>query len=229
MRTRVLITAVPFGEVDPGCLDLLEEAGVECVRNPHRRRLTEPEIASLVADFDILIAGTEPITRRVIGAGRRLRLISRVGVGLDSVDLAAARDHGVAVAYTPEAPADAVAELTIGLALALLRGVHRADAAIRGGVWTRLPGPAAGGGDRRRDRSGAHRSPRCPPAVRLRRPHRRNDLAPRPLAEPVDWVDKPNLFREADLVTLHVPLTPSTRSLVGPRQVRDDAAGRPAG
>jgi len=83
VRTRVLITAVPFGEVDPGCLDLLDEAGVECVRNPHRRRLTEPEIASLVADCDVVIAGTEPITRRVIRAGRRLRLISRVGVGLE--------------------------------------------------------------------------------------------------------------------------------------------------
>ena len=103
--TRVLITAVPFGEADPGCLDLLAEAGVDWVRNPHGRRLTEPEIASLVADFDVVIAGTEPITRSVIRAGRRLRLVSRVGSGLDSVDLSAARDHGVAVAYTPEAPA----------------------------------------------------------------------------------------------------------------------------
>ena len=219
MRTRVLITAVPFGEVDPGCLDLLDEAGVECVRNPHRRRLTEPEIASLVADCDVVIAGTEPITRRVIRAGRRLRLISRVGVGLDSVDLSAARDHGVAVAYTPEAPADAVAELTIGLALSLLRGVHRADAAMRGGVWTRLPGRRLGAvtaGVIGVGRIG-RRVVRLLSAFGARIVA--NDLAPPPVVEPVEWVDKPTLFREADLVTLHVPLTPSTRRLVGPRQL----------
>ena len=219
MRTRVLITAVPFGQVDPGCLDLLDEAGVECVRNPHGRRLTEPEIASLVAGFDVLIAGTEPITRRVIRAGRRLRLISRVGVGLDSVDLSAAREHGVAVAYTPEAPADAVAELTIGLALSLLRGVHRADAAIRAGVWTRLPGRRLGAvtaGVVGVGRIG-RRVVRLLSAFGARIVA--NDLAPPTLAEPVEWVDKPTLFREADVVTLHVPLTPTTVGLVGPRQL----------
>lgn len=222
--TRVLITAVPFGEADPGCLDLLAEAGVDWVPNPHGRRLTEPEIASLVADFDVVIAGTEPITRSVIRAGRRLRLVSRVGSGLDSVDLSAARDHGVAVAYTPEAPADAVAELTIGLALSLLRGIHRADAAIRGGSWTRLPGRRLGA--LTAGVVGAGRIGRR--VIRLLSAFGArilaNDLQPAALAEPVEWVDKPTLFREADLVTLHVPLTPSTRRLVGPRQL---AAMRP--
>ena len=222
--TRALITAVPFGEADPRCLDLLDEAGVDWVRNPRGRRLTEPEMEALVADFDVVIAGTEPITRSVIRAGRRLRLISRVGAGLDSVDLSAARDHGVTVAYTPEAPADAVAELTIGLALSLLRGVHRADAAIRRGVWTRLPGRRLGAltvGVIGVGRIG-RRVVRLLSAFDAR--ILANDLTPAALAEPVDWVDKPTLFREADLVTLHVPLTPSTRGLAGPRQL---AAMRP--
>ena len=222
--TRVLITAVPFGEIDPGCLDLLREAGVECIRNPHGRRLTEPELVSLVADVDGVIAGTEPITRAVMQAGRRLRLISRVGAGLDSVDLPAARDHGVAVAYTPEAPADAVAELAIGLALSLLRGVHRAHAAIRGGVWTRLPGRRLGAvtaGVIGVGRIGS-RVVRLLSAFGAR--VLANDLRPAALAEAVEWVDKPTLFREADVVTLHVPLTPSTRGLVGPGQL---AAMRP--
>lgn len=221
---RALITAVPFGAADPRCLELLDEAGVTWVRNPRGRRLTEPEIAALVADFDVLIAGTEPITRSVIRAGRRLRLISRVGAGLDSVDLAAARDHGVAVAYTPEAPADAVAELTIGLALSLLRGVHRADAAIRGGSWTRLPGRRLGAvtvGVIGVGRIG-RRVVRLLSAFGAR--ILANDLTPAALDEPVEWVAKPALFREADLVTLHVPLTPATRRLVGPRQL---AAMRP--
>ena len=217
--TRVLITAVPFGEVDRGCLDLLEEAGVDCVRNPHGRRLTESELASLVPGVDAVIAGTEPITRTVIGAARRLRLISRVGVGLDSVDLAAAREHGVAVAYTPEAPADAVAELTIGLALSLLRGVHRANAAVRGGGWTRLPGRRLGAvtvGVIGVGRIG-RRVVRLLSAFGAR--ILANDPVRTPLAGLVEWVDKPTLFRESDLVTLHVPLTPSTLGLVGRGQL----------
>ena len=217
--TRALITAVPFGEVDREALDLLDRAGVDTVRNPYGRRLTEPELVALIADVDVVIAGTEPITRPVIRAGRRLRLISRVGVGLDSVDLSAARGHGVAVAYTPEAPADAVAELTIGLALSLLRGVHRANAAIRGGDWTRLQGRRLGAVTA--GVVGVGRIGRR--VIRLLSAFGgrilANDLIPVRLAQPVEWVDKPALFREADVVTLHVPLTPSTRRLVGPGQL----------
>ncbi len=100
--TRALITTVPFGEVDPASLVLLDEAGIEYVINPIGRRLTEAELVSLVPGFDVLIAGTGPITERVMEAAPQLRLISRVGVGLDNVDLLAARARGIAVAYTPE-------------------------------------------------------------------------------------------------------------------------------
>ena len=107
---RALITTVPFGKVDPVSLQTLDEAGIEYVINPIGRRLTEEELISLIPGFDILIAGTEPITERVMKAGGELKLISRVGVGLDNVDLLAARSLGIAVAYTPEGPADAVAD-----------------------------------------------------------------------------------------------------------------------
>jgi len=210
-----LITTVPFGEVDPASLRLLEEAGVEYVVNPIGRRLTEDELVSLIPGFDVLIAGTEPITERVMDAGSRLRLISRVGVGLDNVDLLAARTRGITVAYTPEGPADAVAELTIGLALSLLRGVHLANGAIRQGVWQRIQG-------RRLAKVtvgviGVGRIGRR--VIRLMSAFGTrilaNDIVPIELDHPVEWVDKPTLFREADIVTLHVPLTRLTRNLVG--------------
>ena len=217
--SRALITVVPFGQVDPAVLGLLDEAGLEYVINPIGRRLTEDELVSLVPGFDILIAGTEPITKRVMQAALQLRLISRVGVGLDNVDLREARARGITVAYTPEAPADAVAELTIGLALSLLRGVHLANAAVRQGVWTRIQGRrlaqvtvgVVGVG-----RIG-HRVIRLLAAFGAR--ILANDLAPVTLDEPVRWVDKPTLYREADLVTLHVPLTRLTRNLVGAEEL----------
>ena len=216
---RALITTVPFGQVDPVSLSLLDEAGVEYVVNPIGRRLTEEELVSLVPGFDVLIAATEPITERVMMAGPQLRLISRVGVGLDNVDLLAARARGIAVAYTPDAPADAVAELTIGLALSLLRGVHLANTAIRQGVWKRIQG-------RRLAKVtvgvvGVGRIGRR--VIRLLSAFGgqilANDLVPSTLDEPVRWVDKTTLFREADLVTLHVPLTRLTRNLVGAKEL----------
>ncbi len=217
--SRALITVVPFGQVDPAVLGLLDEAGIEYVINPIDRRLTEDELVSLVPGFDVLIAGTEPITKRVMEAALQLRLISRVGVGLDNVDLREARARGIAVAYTPEGPADAVAELTIGLALSLLRGVHLANTAVRQGVWTRILGQrlaqvtvgVVGVG-----RIG-HRVVRLLAAFGAR--ILANDLAPVTLDEPVRWVDKPTLYREADLVTLHVPLTRLTRNLVGAEEL----------
>ena len=206
---------MPFGEVDPASLVLLDAAGIEYVINPIGRRLTEDELVSLVPGFDVLIAGTEPITERVMEVAQQLRLISRVGVGLDNVDLLAARARGIAVAYTPEGPADAVAELTIGLALSLLRSVHLVNTAVRQGVWKRIQG-----------RRLAQVTVGVIGVGRIGRRVMRllsafgarilaNDLAPVMLDESVRWVDKATLYREADVVTLHVPLTRLTRNLVG--------------
>ena len=218
---RALITAVPFGEVDRSSLNLLDAAGVSFDLNPLGRRLKAEELVSLIPGYDVLIAGTEPITDRAIDAADSLRLISRVGVGLDSVDLAAARRRAIAVAYTPEAPADAVAELTIGMALSLLRGVHLANQAIRQGVWRRLQG-------RRLARVtvgvvGVGRIG-CRVIKLLSAFGGRilgNDLTRAPVDElnrrgaNVEWVEFDTLLRESDIVTLHVPLTRGTRHLVG--------------
>ena len=137
---RVLITTVPFGEHCPDAVNRLQAEGIAYTKNPHGRRLKEHELAELIGDFELLIAGTEPITARVMDAAPRLRLISRVGIGLDSVDLLAARARGIHVSYTPDGPAPAVAELTLGLMLALLRHVAPADRSVRAGAWRRFMG-----------------------------------------------------------------------------------------
>lgn len=216
---RALITTVPFGEVDPAPLALLEGAGVEYVINPVGRRLSEEELAALIPGFDVLIAGTEPITERVMEAGQELRLISRVGVGLDNVDLLAARSRGIAVTYTPEGPTDAVAELTIGLGLSLLRGLHLANMATRKGTWKRILGRRLG--EVTVGVVGVGRIGRR--VIRLLEAFGSrilaNDLTPVKLPERVQWVDKSTLYREADLITLHVPLTKLTRGLVGTEEL----------
>jgi D-3-phosphoglycerate dehydrogenase / 2-oxoglutarate reductase len=94
---RVLITTVPFGEVDPRPLELLDAAGIAYAINSLSRRLKEHELAEMIRDYTSVIAGTEPLSDRVMAAGNRLRMIARVGIGLDNVDLAAARTRGIAV------------------------------------------------------------------------------------------------------------------------------------
>src|SRR5271170_2729365 len=122
--TKALITTVPFGDKNRLPLQMLEDAGIEYLINPHNTRLSEDQLAELVTDFDVIIAGTEKITEKVMARATNLKLISRVGVGLDGVDLMAAKKRDIKISYTPEAPAPAVAELTLALMLTLLRSVH---------------------------------------------------------------------------------------------------------
>ena len=135
---RVLITSVPFGQHDPASLCRLGEAGVEYVLNPFGRHLSESELAGLIPPFGALIAGTEPITAAVMEQAPHLKIIARVGIGLDNVDLLEARRRGIDVTYTPDARAPAVAELTLGVILSLLRGII--TPIMRGGAWSRVMG-----------------------------------------------------------------------------------------
>ena len=119
-----MITTVPFGDKDRLPLDLLENEGIDYLINPFNKKITEDQLAEIIPDFDALIAGTEPITEKVLNRADKLKLISRVGIGLDSVDLIATQKREIKVSYTPDAPSLAVAELTLGLMLTLLRAVH---------------------------------------------------------------------------------------------------------
>ncbi len=215
---RVLVTTVPFGAHNHLPLDLLDSIGADYEINPLGRRLKENELAEMASRTEILIAGTEPITAAVMDAAPGLRLVSRVGIGLDSVDLLAARERGIAVSYTPEAPAPAVAELTIGLMLALLRNTHVANLAMHRGEWNRqmgrrIPEVTIGVigtgriGGRVLRRLSAFGSPRL--LV--------NDLSPNPQLVPnlkLEWVGKETIYQEADVITLHLPMTKQTRDMI---------------
>lgn len=222
---KVLITTVPFGNKNRLPLELLDGAGIEYLINPVGRKLTENELVEMVSDFDVLIAGTEMITDAVMASASKLKLISRVGIGLDSVDLLAARRRGIQVSYTPDAPAPAVAELTIGLMFSLLRSIHLANLGMHQGEWCRyfgrritevtigIIGAGRIGGRvlRRLSRLG---SPRL--LVNDVKP----DLGIVNNAVKIDWVDKETIYREADLISLHLPLTKLTKNLICYEQLK---------
>lgn len=216
---KILITTVPFGDKNDLPILQLAETGVDYLINPLGRKLKEDELAGMVGDVEVLIAGTEPITEKVIANAPRLKLISRVGIGLDSVDLMAAERRGIKVSYTPDAPAPAVAELTIGLMFSLMRSIHVANAQMHRGEWHRYFGRRLSeltvgivGAGRIGGRVVQHL--RALGVKRLLV----NDICPDACrfdgVDAIECVDKDTIYRESDLVSLHVPLTAQTKNMV---------------
>jgi len=182
-------------------------------------------LATAVQDADALLVRTYArVTRAVLEQATRLRVIGRAGVGLDNIDLEAARDHDIVVVHTPAAATHSVAELTIGLMIGLERRLVHADRAVRGGRFQEarkqatcreLHGLTLGIVGMGRIGRCVGRIGACGLGMRVIY----NDIVDmEPLDFPADFVGKPALIQTADVVTLHVPLTPLTRGLVdGPR------------
>lgn len=139
---HILVTTSSFAVEDNAALTAIADAGIAIKLNPHGRRLSETEAGELLAEPGLvgMIAGVEPLTRTVLSGAKELQVISRCGIGMDSVDLTAARELGILVRNTPEAPAMAVAELTLGLMLDMMRRIAQADRKIRAHAWKQLMG-----------------------------------------------------------------------------------------
>ncbi len=137
---KVFVSTSSFARDDRKPLELLEESGFSVALNPLGRKLEEGEIARFLQEVSYLIAGTESLSRRVLESAKQLRIISRCGVGLDNVDLAAAKQLGIEVFTAPTGPTIAVAELTVGLMLDVLRQTSQMDRQVRAGNWNKLTG-----------------------------------------------------------------------------------------
>src|SRR3989338_1123632 len=124
---KVFVSTSSFAKDDNRPFDMLKEAGLEVSLNPYGRKLFEDEIRGFLHDIDYLIAGTEPLTQRVLGSAKRLKVISRCGTGLDNVDIKAADKLGIKVYNTPYGPTQSVAEFTIGVILYIFLHISNID------------------------------------------------------------------------------------------------------
>jgi D-3-phosphoglycerate dehydrogenase len=222
MTGRVLVTTCPFGELDRDPIQLLETEKIPFTPNPFNRRFREEELAEMIEPYEALIAGTEAITEKVLDRAKNLRLIARVGIGLDSVDLKAAKARGIAITYTPAAPSPAVAELTVGQMLALLRHTSIADKEVRDGGWKRHIGRRLGlltvgviGVGRIGRRVIQHIKGWSPQILAhdLVEDHNFSGMTN------CTWTDLETIYRLADIITLHVPLTRRTRGMISDKQL----------
>jgi len=142
---KIAIGASSFGAANSRPRELLDAAGLEIVANPYGRRLTEAEIIKHLSGAVGLIAGLEPLNRRVFQACPDLKAVARVGIGMDNVDQEAAMEAGIKVSNTPDEPAAAVAELTLTAALALCRRLIPANTSLHQREWKKVVGRSLNG------------------------------------------------------------------------------------
>ena len=134
-KDRIVITTSSFGKADKEPLELAKKY-FDVVLNPYGRKLTTDEFIELTKDAVGVIAGVESITREALEQRKGLKVISRCGVGMDSVDQQACTDLGIRLCNTPEAPVDSVAELTVSLILTLLKGILPMNQEMHKGKWS---------------------------------------------------------------------------------------------
>lgn len=140
---KIFVSTYPYGKYDTTPRDILKATGWNISYNPYERKLKPEELAEFAFDSDGIIAGTESLSP-LLQKSTKLKHISRVGIGLDSVPLHLCRERGIRVSYTPDAVTMGVAELTIGLMIDISRYISNSDREVRNKIWTRRVGKRIG-------------------------------------------------------------------------------------
>jgi D-3-phosphoglycerate dehydrogenase / 2-oxoglutarate reductase len=210
--SAVAVTARSFRQVHGEHQELLRATGLPVRYAEADRPLGEDELVELVRGCWGLIVGVDPVSAAVLDAGP-LQVVVRFGSGTDNVDLEAARRRGVRVAATPGANARSVAELAIGLLLALARHLVLHDREVRSGSWSRHTGIELAG--RRLGVVGYGAVGRQ--VAGIARAIGMEVTATDPMVREADvpLVDLETLLAASDAVTLHAPLADDTRGMIG--------------
>ena len=223
MKKRVVIGSRARSRA-PEMLALLEQEGYELVLNPFDRTMTEDELIERIAGASAMIAGSDKVTRRLLETGRdTLKIVAKQGVGYNTIDVAAAKEFGIAVTITPGANSQSVADLTMGLILSAARNIPAMDRAIRAGKWYRHTGTELdgktlgivgmghiGGGVAKR----AHAFGMNILAY---------DVYPNASYTReygVQYNDLDTIFRAADFISLHAPALPETIGMVNRERLK---------
>lgn len=137
---KIMVTTYPFGAKNDTPIKQLEDFDV--YYNDVKRKYTPEELVSRLKSFqpDIIIAGTEKYTKETLELVPNLQMISRVGIGLDSIPIDDCIEKNITVTYTPDAPSNSVAELTICQMINAVRNVQVTDNSLRNGGWSRYIG-----------------------------------------------------------------------------------------
>lgn len=222
LRGTVLIATEIFADSIKEPAELLQAEGFQLRWNPHNRRLKREDYSACLEGVDYVLAGIEPYDDTVFATYPRIRVLSRIGIGVDAIDLEAAGAHGVTVYNTPAAPSKSVAELTVGFILCLARGITNMNAEFHQGRWTPYLGRELdrltvgllgfgriGGLTAERLQVFGPRLIACDPCWDGAKAERFG----------VTRVGFEEILAESDILSLHLPLDPTTRHLIDARSL----------
>ena len=214
----------------------LADEGLDILRADHEVEvkvgMPRDEFLRVLPEYDALLVRSQvQADAEAIAAGTRLQVIGRAGVGVDNIDLPAATEAGIVVVNAPTGNTIAAAEHTLALLFALARHIPEADASLRRGEWKRaqftgreLRGKTLGIiGLGKIGMTIADRARAMEMEVLGHDPYVTEDAA---ALHGVKLLPMEDLIRRADAITVHVPLTRSTRNLIGDAEIALDEAGR---
>ena len=223
---KVLVTPTSF-KGGPA-LELLKSFSSDLVFNPNQRPLSEDELIPLLSGCEGFIAGLDNITRKVIENSPSLKVISRYGVGVDRVDLVAAKEKGVVVCNTPGSNANAVADLAFALLLCLARKVHLLDRKTKEGQWLRSTGfelygktigilglGAVGKAVAKRAAGFSMKIMAYDPFINLEYTKANGIFA----------AELNDVIKEADFISLHLPLLEETKNIINEEAIKNTKKG----
>ena len=215
---KILVTPTSFKPVKGGpALELLRSFSEDLVFNPKEKPLSEDDLIPLLSGCVGFIAGLDSITRKVIENAPGLKVISRYGVGVDQVDLKAAREKGIDVCNTPGTNSNAVADLAFALLLSIARRIPLLDRKTKGGEWLRSTGFELGGktigilGLGAVGKEVARRAAGFSMKIMAYDPFMNMEYAQ---ANGITAADFTTVVENADIVSLHLPLMEETRHII---------------
>jgi len=223
VSNKILIATRSFGSTSPRPFEVLAEAGFETVRADMSLEMDEDRLIHLLEGVSGAIVGVVPMTARVMENAPDLKVVSMHGVGVDHIDLDAASRQGIVIANCPGANDQAVAELTIGLMIAVARNLSNVDHQLRQGSWGRYQGSELWNktlglvGFGRIGRGVAKRARGFDMQVLVYDPY---ITAEQIEMDHIELTQLENVITMADFLSLHSPLTPETKHIIGKAELR---------
>ena len=214
---KVLIAPSTLAKVEAKFLHVLRAAGFDLVYPGKSHQLTEDELIVTLKDISASLAGSEPYTERVLSANPQLRVVARVGVGYDAVEVPAATAHGVAVTIAPNTNQDAVAEHTFCLMLGLVKHIIPQHLGTCSGKWPRgtnlpLRGRTLGiAGLGRIGKAVALRGEVFGMRLLAYEPYPDQEFV---AAHRIELLTFERLLAESDFLSLHLPMTAASKHLI---------------
>lgn len=218
---KVLVTNASFAKYSTKAQKILEDYGLGIVR-PKQPVTNEDELMDCMDDVVAIITGLEPISKKVIHSAPKLKIIAKHGIGVDNIDINAAKEKGVAVVNSPGTNREAVADLVFGLILSLARKIPKSDSQVRAGQWPKVFGQSVWGktlgiiGMGVIGKSVVQRAKGFNMKIMAFDKFWDKEYAD---ANGVIYSDIDGILKESDFVSLHVPLAADTKNFIGINQL----------